>query len=86
MFIKYFFVNRTIFTNETINETVETVSKDEQLSTEFEIVYRKAELDGTYGSLKIKGSGNTTFFDVTEKRNIICDDGIIHQINGVLDY
>jgi hypothetical protein len=85
-FIKYFFVNRTVFTNETINETVETVSKDEQLSTEFEIVYRKAELNGTYDNLKIKGSGNTTFLDVTDKRNMICTDGIIHQINGVLNY
>jgi uncharacterized surface protein with fasciclin (FAS1) repeats len=85
-FIKYFFVNETVFTNETISETVETVSKDEELSTEFEIVYRKADLDGTYGSLKVKGTGNTSFFEVTEVRNLICDDGIVHQINGVLNY
>jgi hypothetical protein len=83
-FVKYFFVNRTYFTNETISETVETVSKDEQQSTVFEIVYRKAVLDGTFGSLRIKGFGNDTFIDVTDKRNIICNDGIIHQINGVL--
>jgi hypothetical protein len=83
-FVKYFFINRTVFTNETVSETVETVSKDVQQSTVFEIVYRKAELDGTYGSLRIKGFGNDTFFDVTDKRNIICNDGIIHQINGVL--
>jgi hypothetical protein len=83
-FVKYFFINRTVFTNETISETVETASKDEQLSTEFEIVYLKAEINGTYDNLKIKGLGNTTFLDVTNTRNIICDDGIIHQINGVL--
>jgi hypothetical protein len=83
-FIKYFFINRTVFTNETINETVETVSRDEQLSTEFEIVYKKAELSGTYENLQVKGLGNSTFIDVTNTRNIICNDGIIHQINGVL--
>ena len=85
-FIKYFFVNETIFTNETLNETYETVSLDELLSTEFDRVYRKADLEGTPGVLKIKGIGNATFFDVTQLRNIICNDGIIHQINGVLEY
>jgi uncharacterized surface protein with fasciclin (FAS1) repeats len=85
-FVKYHFVNETVFTNETINETFETVSKDELLSTEFEIVYLKADLEGTPGSLSIKGTGNTTSFDVTQLRNIICDDGIIHQIDGILEY
>jgi uncharacterized surface protein with fasciclin (FAS1) repeats len=85
-FIKYFFVNETVFTNETINGTFETISKDELLSTEFQIVYRKADLEGGSGVLKVKGTGNTEFLEVTQLRNIICDDGIIHQINGVLEY
>ncbi|MFO7658198.1 MAG: fasciclin domain-containing protein [Bacteroidales bacterium] len=83
-FIMYFFVNRTIFTNGTINESVGTLSKDEQKSTEFKIVYREAEFSGTYGNLRIKGLNNSAFIDVTEKRDIICNDGIVHQINGVL--
>lgn len=86
-FIKYFFMDHTVFTTETINETVVTLSKDVELSTEFNIVYKEAELNGTYEDLKIKGSNNSSFLNVIEgaKSNIICSDGIIHQIDGVLN-
>ena len=86
-FIKYFFVNRTIFTSETINENVETLCLDEQMTTEFEFVYKKVELNGTYENLKIKGLNNASYLNVIEgsESNFICTDGIVHQIDGVLN-
>lgn len=86
-FIKYFFIDKAIFTVETIEETVKTLNRDEELSTEFKIAYKTAEIKGTYGDLKIKGSKNTSYLNVIEgaESNIICTDGIIHQIDGVLN-
>ncbi|UCH14995.1 MAG: fasciclin domain-containing protein, partial [Bacteroidales bacterium] len=86
-FIKYFFVDGTIFTSETINETFATLSVNDQLSTKYKIVYRTAELNGTYENLQIKGSNNTSYLNVIEgsESNVICTDGIIHQIDGVLN-
>ncbi|MBN1183810.1 MAG: fasciclin domain-containing protein [Bacteroidales bacterium] len=84
-FIKYCFMDRTIFTSESINETITTLCKDEELSSEFKIIYKTAELIGSYENLTIKGTNNADFLNVIEeKSNIICTDGIIHQIDGVL--
>lgn len=86
-FVRYFFVNKPMFTTETINETANTLSVDKLLSTEFKTVYKNAEINGTYGNYKVKGVNNTSFLNVIEgaTSNIICTDGIIHQIDGVLN-
>ena len=84
-FIKYLFIDRTIFTSQTITETVPTLCRDESLSTEFKIVYKQADIAGTYENLTVKGVHNASFLNAIEgKSNIICTDGIIHQIDGVL--
>ncbi|MBN2698254.1 MAG: fasciclin domain-containing protein [Bacteroidales bacterium] len=86
-FIKYFFVDRDVFTSESINETVPTLCKDEELSSEFSIVYKTVALNGSPGNLQIKGIHNSSFLDVIsgEESDIICSNGIIHLVDGVLN-
>ena len=86
-FIKYFFVDRDVFTSHSISGEVPTLCKDEKLSSEFSIVYKKAELIGSPGNLQIKGINNTSFLNVIngEDSDIICSNGIIHLVDGVLN-
>ncbi len=86
-FVKYFFVDKPAFTSDSYNESVATLCKDEENSTEFSIVYKMVELQGTPGMLQIKGTNNASFLNVIEgeNSNIICTNGIIHQIDGVLN-
>ena len=86
-FLKYFFVDQTIYSSQSINETVPTLCKDEELSTDFNSVYKTIEVIGSPGNLQIKGTNNTTFLNVIEgnNSNIICTDGAIHLIDGVLN-
>ena len=86
-FVKYFFVDKSVFTTETINETAKTLCLDPEQSTQFTSVYKTVELTGSPGNLTIKGNNNTGFLNVIEgnQSNIICTNGIIHQIDGVLN-
>lgn len=86
-FIKYFFVDLDLFSTQTVNTTTETLSVDIELSTDFYTAYRTLEVNGIPGDLKIKGINNATEINVIEGKdsNIICEDGIIHLIDGVLN-
>jgi uncharacterized surface protein with fasciclin (FAS1) repeats len=87
-FIKYFFIEHDQFSTSSVNIVTETHSVDTEQSTEFNKVYRTIELNGTPGNLKVKGLNNSAGISVIEGKNsnIICSNGIIHQINGVLKY
>ena len=86
-FVKYFFIDFDIFSTQALTTTTQTLCKDVQLSTDFNAVYRKLEIIGSPGDLQIKGDRNNTTTNVIEGKesNIICSDGIIHQINGILN-
>lgn len=87
-FIKYHFVLGEIFTDGIETGTFQTAMVDEYLSNEYSTVYTSIEVLNSPGNLKIKGPGNSSHLNVidSEESNVICADGVIHQIDGVLDY
>jgi hypothetical protein len=87
-FVRYFFIEHDQFTTSAADIVTETHSVDPVLSTEFNNVYRTIALNGTPGNLEVRGTGNSAGIRVIEgeNSNIICSNGIIHQINGVLKY
>jgi uncharacterized surface protein with fasciclin (FAS1) repeats len=86
-FIKYFFIDDVVFSTQTTNSTSETLSANHELSTDFHTVYNTIEISGNPGNLKIKGTNNTSDINIIEGKdsNIICEDGIIHLVDGVLN-
>jgi len=87
-FVRYFFIERDQFSTSAVNVVTETHNVDTEQSTEFNKVYRTISLNGTPGNLQVRGLNNNTGIQVIEgeNSNIICSNGIIHQINGVLQY
>lgn len=87
-FVKYFFIEHDQFSTSSVDIVTETHSEDPEQSTEFNKVYRTIELNGTPGDLEVRGLNNATGIRVMEgeNSNIICSNGIIHQIDGVLKY
>jgi uncharacterized surface protein with fasciclin (FAS1) repeats len=87
-FVRYFFIEHDQFTTSAVDIVTETHSVDPVQSTEFNNVYRTIALNGTPGNLEVRGSANSSGIRVIEGKNsnIICSNGIIHQINGVLQY
>ena len=87
-FIKYFFTEHDQFSTRAVDIVTETHSLDTEQSTEFNRVYRTIALNGTPGNLEVRGLNNDSGIRVIEgeNSNIICSNGIIHQIDGVLKY
>ena len=87
-FVRYFFIEHDQFTTDAVDLVTDTHSVDPEQSTAFNKVYRTIALNGTPGNLEVKGLANNSGIRVIEGKNsnIICSNGIIHQINGVLQY
>lgn len=87
-FIKYFFTEHDQFSTHAVDIVTDTHSVNTEESTEFNRVYRTIALNGTPGHLEVRGLNNDFGIRVIEgeNSNIICSNGIIHQIDGVLKY
>ena len=87
-FIKYHFIRGDIFSDGKISGTIETAYKDEENSTDYKEVYFTADVINSLGDLKVQGLGNDAPITTTNDMhsNIICFDGVIHTLNGILKY
>jgi uncharacterized surface protein with fasciclin (FAS1) repeats len=87
-FIKYHFVRGDIFSDGKVSGTIETAYLDEDNSTDYKEVYFTADVFNSLGDLKVKGLGNDAPLETTKDThsNIICFDGVVHTINGILKY
>jgi len=87
-FIKYHFVRGDIFSDGKVSGTIETAYLDEDNSTDYKEVYFTADVINSLGDLKVKGLGNDAPLETTKDThsNIICFDGVVHTINGILKY
>ena len=87
-FIKYHFIRGDIFSDGKVSGTIETAYKDEDNSTDYKEVYFTADVINSLGDLKVQGLGNDAPISTTNDMhsNIICFDGVIHTLNGILKY
>jgi len=87
-FIKYHFVRGDIFSDGKISGNIETAYLDVDNSTDYQEVYFKAEVINSLGDLRVRGLRNDNPLETTKDThsNIICFDGVIHTINGILKY
>lgn len=87
-FIKYHFVRNDIFSDGVISGTIQTGFLDAENTTDYKEVYHEVEVTNAQANLKVQGKTNTEPVSVVEGTgsNIICADGVVHSLNGVLKY
>lgn len=87
-FIKYHFVRGNIFSNGEVTGQVQTAFLNEEETTDYLDVYFEVDVINSLGSLSVQGINNTAPVPTVQGTgsNMICSDGVIQILNGVLKY
>lgn len=86
-FILNHFVEGDIYSDGEVSGVLNSALPNAEASTDFEVVYKSIEVLNSINDLQVKGSANSTPLKVDSNdnfSNVICTDGVVHRIDGVL--